>query len=177
MERASHSASSSLQVLWYLLTVPGHAAPMNHLSRPMGFSTGGTTKAVDRLWEAGLLERRASRSDRRVTYAALTPVGLSAAADASSALAEALRRRVGRPESVRIVSPPSRRTSRCSTRHRDRVPPAPGRTAPASEQLPGRASLSGASTPRHTVDPFAQQVGVADVARVLRDHVDVDQAQ
>ncbi|MFG2626833.1 MarR family winged helix-turn-helix transcriptional regulator [Streptomyces sp. NPDC048473] len=94
VERASHSASSSLQVLWYLLTVPDHAAPMNQLSQLMGFSTAGTTKVVDRLSEAGLLERRASRSDRRVTYAALTPAGLSAAADASSALAAALRRRV-----------------------------------------------------------------------------------
>ncbi|MFD4944465.1 MarR family winged helix-turn-helix transcriptional regulator [Streptomyces sp. NPDC058409] len=94
VERASHSASSSLQVLWYLLTVPEHAAPMNQLSQLMGFSTAGTTKVVDRLCEAGLLERRASCSDRRVTYAALTPVGLSAAADASSALAAALRRRV-----------------------------------------------------------------------------------
>ncbi|WP_327278343.1 recombinase family protein [Streptomyces sp. NBC_01224] len=82
-----------------------------------------------------------------------------------------------RPDSARIVSPPSLRTSRCSTRHRDRAPPTPGRNVPAAEQLPGRASLSGASPPGHTVDPFAQQVGVADVARVLRDHVDVDHAQ
>ncbi|MGW1652397.1 MarR family transcriptional regulator [Streptomyces atratus] len=77
-----------------VLTVPEHAAPMNQLSQLMGFSTAGTTKVVDRLCEAGLLERRASCSDRRVTYAALTPVGLSAAADASSAPAAALRRRV-----------------------------------------------------------------------------------
>ncbi|MFI6724211.1 serine hydrolase [Streptomyces atratus] len=90
----SHSASSSLQVLWYLLTVPEHAAPMNQLSQLMGFSTARTTEVVDRLCEAGLLERRASCSDHRVTCAALTPVGLSATADASSALAAALRRRV-----------------------------------------------------------------------------------
>ncbi|WP_327365498.1 MarR family winged helix-turn-helix transcriptional regulator [Streptomyces sp. NBC_01217] len=94
VKRASHAASSSLQVLWYLLTVPEHAAPMNQLSQLMGFSTAGTTKVVDRLSEAGLLERRPSRSDRRVTYAALTPAGLAAASDASSALAAALRRRV-----------------------------------------------------------------------------------
>ncbi|MFE2093152.1 MarR family winged helix-turn-helix transcriptional regulator [Streptomyces sp. NPDC059460] len=94
VERASHSASSSVQVLWYLLTVPDHAAPMNQLSQLMGFSTAGTTKVVDRLSEAGLVERRPSRADRRVTYAALTPAGLAAAAEASTALAAALRRRM-----------------------------------------------------------------------------------
>ncbi|MFE4335829.1 MarR family winged helix-turn-helix transcriptional regulator [Streptomyces sp. NPDC056831] len=67
---------------------------MSRLSQLMGFSTAGTTKVVDRLSEAGMLERRATCSDRRVTYAAVTPVGLSAGADASSALAAALRRRV-----------------------------------------------------------------------------------
>lgn len=95
---------------------------MNQLSQLMGFSTAGITKVVDRLCEAGLLERRASCSDRRVTYAALPPVGLSAAADASSAPAAALRRRMAAAGVGTDLSPPSRRTSPCSTRHRDRAP-------------------------------------------------------
>jgi len=90
-------APSSFQALLFLMTVPGQAAPMNQLSQALGFSTAGTTKVVDRLADAGLVERRPSGSDRRVTFTALTAEGAERALAASRSLAEALRTRVVEP--------------------------------------------------------------------------------
>ncbi|WP_129286173.1 MarR family winged helix-turn-helix transcriptional regulator [Streptomyces sp. GZWMJZ-114] len=92
--RGSRIDPAAVQVLWFLLTRPGGAVPMNQVSRLLGFSTAGTTKVVDRLAELGLIERRPSPDDRRVTFAALTPHGREAAGDLAADLARALRERV-----------------------------------------------------------------------------------
>ncbi|WP_086023057.1 MarR family winged helix-turn-helix transcriptional regulator [Streptomyces sp. SPB074] len=92
--RGSRIDPAAVQVLWFLLTRPGVAVPMNQVARLLGFSTAGTTKVVDRLAELGLLERRPSPDDRRVTFAALTPGGRAAAGDLADDLARALRERV-----------------------------------------------------------------------------------
>ncbi|MFD4409459.1 MarR family winged helix-turn-helix transcriptional regulator [Streptomyces sp. NPDC058467] len=88
---------SSLEVLCFLIASPEQAAPMRLLSQTLGFSTAGTTGVVDRLADAGLVERRPSRSDRRVTYAALTPLGRETATVAAKVFADAVRRRVVEP--------------------------------------------------------------------------------
>jgi DNA-binding MarR family transcriptional regulator len=88
---------SSFQALMFLVAAPGQAAPMNHLAQALGFSTAGTTKVVDRLAEAGLVERRPSGSDRRVTYTALTTAGAERVLAASRTLARVLRTRVVDP--------------------------------------------------------------------------------
>jgi DNA-binding MarR family transcriptional regulator len=93
VESASGVDPSSFQVLWFLMTTPQRAAPMNLLARVLAFSTAGTTKVVDRLCEAGLVERRPSPTDRRVTFAALT----QEAGQASVTLADALRRHLVDP--------------------------------------------------------------------------------
>jgi DNA-binding MarR family transcriptional regulator len=85
---------SSFRVLWFLLTAPVHAAKMHQLAETLNFSTAGTTKVVDRLVEAGLLERNASIVDRRVIQARLTDEGLRVASEAAFALVEALQERV-----------------------------------------------------------------------------------
>jgi DNA-binding MarR family transcriptional regulator len=97
LEEDQGLAPSSFQALTFLATAPGQAAPMNRLSAALGFSTAGTTKVVDRLADAGLVERRPSAADRRVVYTALTPVGAETAHAAAGALAQALRRRVVLP--------------------------------------------------------------------------------
>ncbi|MDW6059973.1 MarR family transcriptional regulator [Streptomyces sp. FXJ1.4098] len=84
-------------MLWFLLTAPENAAPMNQLAATLGFTTAGTTKVADRLAEAGLLERRPSPCDRRVILARLTEPGLTAAVTAALTLADALRKRVVGP--------------------------------------------------------------------------------
>ncbi|MFF7969450.1 MarR family winged helix-turn-helix transcriptional regulator [Streptomyces sp. NPDC007903] len=97
VEASSGTAPSTFQVLWFLLAAADQAAPMSQVSQMLGFSTAGTTKVIDRLADAGLVERRPSRIDRRVVFAALTPEGVKAATDVSLKFAEALRRRVVEP--------------------------------------------------------------------------------
>ncbi|WP_328911972.1 MULTISPECIES: MarR family winged helix-turn-helix transcriptional regulator [unclassified Streptomyces] len=97
VEAENGLAPSSFTALMFLVAAPGQAAPMNQLSQALGFSTAGTTKVVDRLAEAGLVERRPSDSDRRVVYTALTSAGAERVLDASRALAQALRTRVVAP--------------------------------------------------------------------------------
>ncbi|WP_042386007.1 MarR family winged helix-turn-helix transcriptional regulator [Streptacidiphilus melanogenes] len=87
-------APSEFQVLWFLLTAPEQAAPMNQLAATLNFTTAGTTKVADRLTEAGLILRQPSPADRRVVLASLTDQGRRVAMDAALALAGALRERV-----------------------------------------------------------------------------------
>jgi DNA-binding MarR family transcriptional regulator len=63
---------------------------MNEVSRLLGFSTAGTTKLIDRLCASGLVERRASPADRRVSMA---EAGERAAYQAASVIADVLRSR------------------------------------------------------------------------------------
>ncbi|SEG77328.1 DNA-binding transcriptional regulator, MarR family [Actinacidiphila yanglinensis] len=97
VEAGQGLAPSSFQALMFLVTAPGQAAPMNQLSAALGFSTAGTTKLVDRLADAGLVERRPSDADRRVVYTALTSAGAESVLAASRDLAQALRTRVVAP--------------------------------------------------------------------------------
>lgn len=89
--------AAEFRVLWLLVSAPDRTAPMNELSRVLGFSTAGTTKLVDRLAGLGLVERRTHATDRRVTLAALTAAGGERAVNASELLAASLRRHVVEP--------------------------------------------------------------------------------
>ncbi|MDX2648809.1 MarR family winged helix-turn-helix transcriptional regulator [Streptomyces sp. PA03-1a] len=97
VEARSGLAPSSFQALWFLMTTPERSAPMYRLAGTLGFTTAGTTKVADRLTEAGLIERRPCREDRRVTLAVLTERGLQVAMTAALTLADALRERVVGP--------------------------------------------------------------------------------
>jgi DNA-binding MarR family transcriptional regulator len=48
---------------------------MSDLARQVVITPSGLTRAIDRMEEAGLVRREACPSDRRVSYAALTPKG------------------------------------------------------------------------------------------------------
>ena len=63
---------------------------MAELADLMLVSKSGVTRLVDRLEQRGLVERRACETDRRATYAAITPAGRSVADGAWPALAEGL---------------------------------------------------------------------------------------
>jgi DNA-binding MarR family transcriptional regulator len=97
VETETGLAPSSFHVLWFLLTIPGYAAPMNQLTNTLNFTTAGTTNLVDRLAGAGLLERRPAPADRRVTLAVLTEKGRQTATIAARTLADALQERVIAP--------------------------------------------------------------------------------
>jgi DNA-binding MarR family transcriptional regulator len=97
VERSGGLTAPEFQVLWHLGTAPERRAPMNEISRLLGFSTAGTTKLVDRLCGGGLIERRTSPADRRVILAELTCAGADAATSAAAVLAAGLRERFEGP--------------------------------------------------------------------------------
>ncbi|HEX4791119.1 MAG TPA: MarR family transcriptional regulator [Actinospica sp.] len=93
VERTAGLTAPEFRVLRYLDTAAGGAAPMNEITRLLGFSTAGTTKLIDRLCATGLVERNTGPADRRVVLAELTDAGAGAARRAARALAGALRER------------------------------------------------------------------------------------
>lgn len=105
VERGGGLSAPEFQVLWHLGSAEARRAPMNEISRLLGFSTAGTTKLIDRLCAMGLVERRPSPSDRRVILAELTAAGGRAATRAARILAAALRDRfVGRLGEDRVAT-------------------------------------------------------------------------
>lgn len=82
------------EVLFRLRRTPGEELPTTRLARQVSFSSGGFTKLLDRLVEAGFVERRACPTDRRVVYAGLTTRGREVADQALRVHADGLRRHV-----------------------------------------------------------------------------------
>lgn len=77
-----------LPLTWYdvlvqLAQAPDQQMRMQDLARSVLLSKSGLTRLFDRMVQAGLVERRPCPSDRRSTYAALTPAG-SAALEAAA---------------------------------------------------------------------------------------------
>lgn len=66
---------SWFEVLWAVKRSPTGSPRMSELAARLTFSRGGITKLVDRLEQAGYLERVACAEDRRSLQAELTPAG------------------------------------------------------------------------------------------------------
>jgi MarR family 2-MHQ and catechol resistance regulon transcriptional repressor len=64
------------EVLMRLARSPGHELRMSDLAAQTSLSTSGVTRVVDRLDRDGLVGRRACPTDRRSSYAVVTPTGL-----------------------------------------------------------------------------------------------------
>lgn len=70
-----------LSLQWFVLLLriarsPDRRLRMSDLADQTSLTPSGLTRAIDRLAEAGLVERVACPSDRRGAFAALTPLGL-----------------------------------------------------------------------------------------------------
>lgn len=63
------------EVLAAVSEAPDQRMKMGDLAEALVITRGGLTKLVDRLVKAGLLERTFCETDRRVSYATLTPAG------------------------------------------------------------------------------------------------------
>ncbi len=63
------------EVLAAVAEAPEERMRMGDLAEALVITRGGLTKLVDRLVKAGLLERTFCETDRRVSYATLTPSG------------------------------------------------------------------------------------------------------
>jgi MarR family 2-MHQ and catechol resistance regulon transcriptional repressor len=73
-------ATVGLPLVWYavLLIVgrsPHGLRPMHELIEATAFTSGGVTRLVDRMEQAGYVERRPCPTDRRVVYVCLTEQG------------------------------------------------------------------------------------------------------
>jgi MarR family transcriptional regulator, 2-MHQ and catechol-resistance regulon repressor len=73
---------TGLSLQWFELLLrlarsPGRRLRMSDLALQTSLTPSGLTRAVDRLEEAGLVERVACPSDRRGAFAALTEAGLA----------------------------------------------------------------------------------------------------
>jgi DNA-binding MarR family transcriptional regulator len=86
--------AAQFDILLRLVRTPGYQLPMTRLANEAALSSGGFTKVADRLVAAGLIVRRPSPHDRRVTYACLSEHGRGVAEKARRVCAEILRRRV-----------------------------------------------------------------------------------
>ena len=64
------------EVLLRLGRSTDHSLTMSELAEQIGVTSGAVTRLVDRMSDAGLIERQACESDRRVQWARLTPEGL-----------------------------------------------------------------------------------------------------
>jgi DNA-binding MarR family transcriptional regulator len=63
------------EVLLQLRREPEGRLKMNEIAEAIVHSTGGTTRLIDRLEDAGLVERQLCPSDRRAIHVGITPAG------------------------------------------------------------------------------------------------------
>jgi DNA-binding MarR family transcriptional regulator len=68
-------SSVEFEVLMRLARSPGDRLRMTDLAGQTSLSTSGVTRVVDRMDRGGLVRREACPSDRRSSYAVLTPAG------------------------------------------------------------------------------------------------------
>lgn len=76
LEREHGLPLGSYEVLLQLADASGHSLRMGTLADRLLLSRSGLTRLIDRLAARGLVERHSCDSDRRGTYARLTPAGL-----------------------------------------------------------------------------------------------------
>jgi len=75
MESRGHLASASMEILSAISKSPRGAMRMSDLAKAVVMSPSGLTRHVDRLVQSGLIERAACPTDRRSTFAVITPEG------------------------------------------------------------------------------------------------------
>jgi len=88
-----------LPLAWYeamirLRRSPGGQLTMTRLGAEVALTSGGITRLVDRLVDAGYAERRGCPTDRRSVYVALTTAGITKVDEATAAHRCGLERHV-----------------------------------------------------------------------------------
>jgi MarR family 2-MHQ and catechol resistance regulon transcriptional repressor len=71
----SGMSGSFFEVLLRIGRSPGDRLTMSELACQLGLTSGGATRLVDRVVDAGLVIRTSCPSDRRVQWVVLTPTG------------------------------------------------------------------------------------------------------
>jgi len=91
MRAATGLSRFQYMLLETLATNPEGQVQLADVARAADSSLSRLSHAITRLEEAGLVERRACDSDRRASWAVLTPAGAKAIADANEAHARVMR--------------------------------------------------------------------------------------
>ena len=91
LEQRAGLLQTWFEVLLRVSRADGAQVAMGALAEQVALTSGGISKLVDRMVEAGLLQRVPCASDRRVSYAALTPEGARRLAQATQVHAADLR--------------------------------------------------------------------------------------
>lgn len=92
LERECGISHSSFEVLLRVSRADGGRVSMSALAQQVALTSGGITRLLDRLIDAGYVTRVPCPSDRRVQFAALTDEGRRKLADARRVHAGNLRR-------------------------------------------------------------------------------------
>ena len=92
LEASRHLPLTWFEVLLRLSRSPRGELTMGELGRQIALTSGGVTRLVDRIAEAGYVQRRPCKDDRRVQYVVLTAAGRAALAPALDEHTVALRR-------------------------------------------------------------------------------------
>jgi MarR family 2-MHQ and catechol resistance regulon transcriptional repressor len=92
-------AHTGLPLTWFevlvrLARTPGGRLRMSDLAHAVSLTTSGTTRLVDRIEAARLIERQACATDRRVAYAALTDAGRALLTQAAPVHLDSIQRHV-----------------------------------------------------------------------------------
>jgi DNA-binding MarR family transcriptional regulator len=99
---ATLADACGLQLTWFDVLIrlgrsPGGRLTMSQLATQVSLTTGGVTRLVDRIAEAGYVERQNCPSDRRSVYVALTPLGSEKLHEATAAHLADLERHLFEP--------------------------------------------------------------------------------
>ena len=122
---------SWFEVLWAVKRSPEGRPTMSDLAERLTLSRGGITKLVDRLQEAGYMERVACTEDRRSFQAELTPAGEGILEEMRGTYAAEVERHLGaltRAEAELLTEALTKVTeSTCAAAGRDNGEPAVAR--------------------------------------------------
>ena len=95
LETECDMALTWFEVLLQLRQSPEGRLKMNQIADAIVHSTGGTTRLVDRIEEAGLVERHLCPNDRRAIHVAITALGNTKLDEALSVHLDYLDDRLG----------------------------------------------------------------------------------
>ncbi|WP_416966714.1 MarR family winged helix-turn-helix transcriptional regulator [Streptomyces sp. 4F14] len=92
LRRRSGISHTMFEVLIRLCRRPGESVSQRHLADDLTLTSGGVTRLVDRMEEAGLVRRTPSPQDRRSVLVEPTEDGYEVFLDAAAVHAEVVRR-------------------------------------------------------------------------------------
>ena len=97
LDRGAGIPVAWFEVLLRLARSPEQRLRMGELAAQVGLSTSGLTRLIDRIEEAGYVERRACPTDRRGAEAAITKAGLALLRKALPGHLDSIDRAMARP--------------------------------------------------------------------------------